>query len=809
MAERRKKTISSRYGKKTVAKKSSSHWFRNTFLIIFIGSLAVLFSYLSVLDYKLRQQFEGKRWAIPARVYADPVELYPGFGMSADKFEQLLGMLHYRRDAKFVADGTYSRDNLEFKIKTRSFTFPDQQQTSTILQIAFTDAGISTITDANANKAVDIISMEPVQIGSFYPKIKEDRVLIKLSDAPDALVKGLLASEDREFYQHVGISFRGIARAMFANYQAGGMVQGGSTITQQLVKNFYLSSERRWSRKIKEALMALILEYRYSKNEILEAYLNEIYLGQDGANSVHGFGLASEFYFGTNLKDLSLDQLALLVAMVRGPSEYDPRRFPERALQRRNLVINEMLAEGYITDAQAMAARAKPLNVIANNHSSSNHYPGFLDLVRRQLKQDYREDDITSEGLKIFTTLDTQIQETLEKTVAIKLNELDKLPIAKNLESAVIVTRRDSGEVVALSSGRQNTPEGFNRALDAVRPIGSLMKPVVYLTAMQYPDKYTITTPVRDATIVVNIPQAKDWIPKNYDHRQHGTIPVHTALAKSYNLATVRIGMDLGIARVAKTLREMGVSRKVDLYPSLLLGATSLTPMDVTQMYQTLAGDGFSTPIKAIRAVLSAKGERLQSYPFIVKQAVEPGATFIVNTIMQEVMHEGTGHDAYKTFPKDYGLVGKTGTTNDAKDSWFAGYTGDYLSVVWVGRDDNKPIGLTGASGALQIWIDLMKQISTQPVNLLPPDNIEMVRVNPYSGLIANQSCGAGRLYPYITGSEPTRHASCGKVVEDKPDEDKTDEPKPEENVPDENKRDLDMPTEDQKNGWFNGVNNQ
>ena len=387
-----------------------------------------------------------------------------------------------------------------------------------------------------------------MQIGSFYPTVKEDRVLIKLEEAPDSLIKGLLASEDRDFYQHFGVSVKGIARAIWTNVLAGGMVQGGSTITQQLVKNFYLTNERSLSRKAKEALMAFILEYRYGKNEILEAYLNEIYLGQNGSSSVHGFGLASEFYFGSTLKDLPLEQVASLVALVRGPSEYDPRRFPDRAIQRRDLVLDEMTAEGYISNSQAELAKAKPLNVIARTQHSSNRYPGFLDLVKRQLNQEYHEEDLTSQGLRIFTTLDTQAQDILESTVTSKLAQLAKTPRANNLEAAVIVTRRDSGEVVALTSGRENIVGGFNRALDAVRPIGSLIKPAIYLTALQSPEKYSITTHVDDSTIVVKSQNGVDWIPKNYDHREHGSVALHTALAKSYNLATVRIGMDVGVA---------------------------------------------------------------------------------------------------------------------------------------------------------------------------------------------------------------------------------------------------------------------
>ncbi len=725
-------------------------------------------SYLGYLDYNVRNQFEGKRWAIPARVYASPVELYAGYALPPEKFEALLKMLHYRQDAELSVEGTYFKEGSQISVKTRDFAFWDQHQPSMQMSLSFTDMGIESITDITKSEEVAIVRMDPVQIGSFYPTIKEDRVLIKLEEAPDSLIKGLLASEDRDFYQHFGVSLKGIARAMWTNVRAGGMVQGGSTITQQLVKNFYLTNERRLSRKVKEALMALILEYRYTKNEILEAYLNEIYLGQNGSSAVHGFGLASEFYFGSTLKDLPLEQVASLVALVRGPSEYDPRRFPDRALQRRNLVLEQMATEGYLSKDQATQAIAKPLSVIPRMQRSSNRYPGFLDLVKRQLKQDYREEDLTSQGLRIFTTLDTQVQDVLEKTVETKLKQLEKSEHANDLETAVIVTRRDSGEVTALTSGRENMAGGFNRALDAVRPIGSLIKPAVYLTALEYPDKYTITTRVSDSTIVVKGQNGTDWIPKNYDHKEHGSVALHTALAKSYNLATVRIGMDVGVARTAKTLKNMGVTRTLDLFPSLLLGAAALTPIEVTQMYQTLAGDGFSTPIKSIRAVVDTDGKQLQSYPFTVRQAVDPAATYIVNTILQEVMHEGTGKAAYSSFPKEYGLVGKTGTTNDAKDSWFAGYTGDYLSVVWVGRDDNKPIGLTGATGALPLWVALMQQISTQAVNLIPPDNVKLVWVEPGSGLLTHKGCGGGKQYPYISGSEPTTYSGCGQEVFDK-----------------------------------------
>ena len=755
----------SRYNAKKKPKKPTSHWFRNSVLQIVIVGAFLLFCFLGYLDSNVREQFEGKRWAIPARVFASPVELYAGQNLTAGKFEALLQQLNYRQDGSLKVEGTYTKKDQRITVRTRVFDFWDNREPSRMLAVNFNESAVVNVMDLAEAKELAIVRMDPVQIGSFYPAIKEDRILIKLEETPDILIKGLLASEDRNFYNHIGISFRGIARAVMADIKAQGLVQGGSTITQQLAKNFYLTSERRVWRKIQEIFMALILEFRYSKHEILEAYLNEIYLGQDGASAVHGFGLASEFYFGNTLRNLNLEQVATLVALVRGPSQYDPRRYPNRAVERRNLVLDEMAGEGYITEQQAALAKQKALVIQPRSHTAKNRYPGFLDLIKRQLKQEYHEEDLTSDGLRIFTTLDTQLQDTLQETISKKLTQLEKSPRAKALETAVVVTRRDSGEIAALAGAREEAASGFNRALDALRPIGSLIKPAVYLTALQYPNKYTITTRVSDTDITVNLPNGTTWNPKNYDHREHGNVSLLTALTKSYNLATVRIGLDIGVARTAKTLREMGITREVDIFPSLLLGATSLTPIEVTQMYQTLAGDGFLTPLRGIRAVVADGGKQLQSYPFIVRQAVDPSATYLVNTMLQEVMRQGTGHSAYEVLPKDYGLVGKTGTTNDAKDSWFAGYTGDYLSVVWLGRDDNKPIGLTGSTGALQVWADLMKQISKQPVLLIPPENITTAWVDSFNGLLANQACKRAKEYPYLTGSAPTAYSTCGQDV--------------------------------------------
>ncbi len=736
-------------------------WLKFPLLKFFALFVFIFACYLGYLDYTVRKQFEGKRWSIPARVYASPVEIYAGLQMNMTQFSELLKKLHYRMDAKLSSQATYAKKAGSIRLKTRRFVFWDKTQDVQAIRVVFSKTEVRSITDLQSGREVSIVRLDPVQIGSFYPAKKEDRVLVKLDEVPKSLIQGLLATEDHDFYQHIGISFKGITRAFWVNLRQGRMVQGGSTITQQLVKNFYLTPERSLTRKINEALMALILEARFSKDEILEAYLNEVYLGQDGANAIHGFGLASEFYFSRPLNKLPLDQVAALIALVRGPTYYDLNRRPERALTRRNLVLDEMFAHADISEQQSQDAKEQAINVVSFAHRPANRYPAFIDLVKGQLRQEYNETDLTSEGLSIFTTLDTSVQEALDTSIKQQLAKIERSKRANNLETAAIVTRKESGEIVALAGGRNSQGVGFNRALNAIRPIGSLIKPIVYLTALEYPEKYTLITPVSDTRIKIKAEKGKLWEPSNYDNKEHGDVAFHNALTQSYNLATVRIGMDIGVGRIAKTLRDTGVSRPINIYPSMLLGALTLSPFEVTQMYQTLAGDGFAMPLRSINAVLAQGGEVLQRYPYVIRQTLNPAATYLTNWMMQEVMRKGTGKYAYQILPEDMDTAGKTGTTNDLKDSWFAGFSGDYLAVFWVGRDDNKSAGVTGSSGALKIWSALMRQIATQPVILSRPDSVVSVWVEEATGLKANQLCSGVVVYPFVRGSEPTENAAC------------------------------------------------
>jgi len=751
--------------KKTSKQKKTGLWAR-FFIKLSILFIVISALYIVYLDRIVVNQFEGKRWALPAHVYANPVELYQGLAMDTQQFESLLTDLSYQHSRQLTTTGSYYRSGGVYTVKTRPFNFWDGSEVSKTIKVKFNQHGIRAITDKATGKELALLRLDPVKVGSFYPSHKEDRLLVKLEDVPKTLIDGLIAIEDRDFYQHVGVSAKSILRAFWINVKAGQVVQGGSTLTQQLVKNFYLTSERSLWRKIKEALMALLLESHYEKNEILEAYLNEVFLGQDGDRSINGFGMASLFYFNKPLIELKPHHVALLVGLVKGPSYYDPRRSPARAVERRNLVLDEMTRLGVLPERQASIAKGFGVDISPFKQVRSSRFPALLDLVKRQISLDYQEEDIRTEGLNIFSTLDYTIQTTAERLFKKQLESLNKrYGIEKGkLQGAMVITRRESGEIVAIIGDRNPQYSGFNRALDAIRPIGSLVKPAVYLTALSQPSLYNLTSTIDDSAINLKQQSGELWSPQNYDKVEHGQVPLHLALAQSYNLATVRLGMQLKVANVKRTLEKLGVRREIKPYPSLLLGSLALSPFEVAQIYQTLAGEGFYSQLRSIQSVTSSEHAALQRYPLSVQAVVNPSAVYLLNTALQNVMYEGTGRSAYQYLPREYKLAGKTGTTDDLRDSWFAGFSGDYLAVVWLGLDDNKPSKLTGATGALNVWSTVMAAVSKQGVQLTQPEDVEYNWVDP-SGYRANEFCTNAVQYPFIRGSAPTELSPCVSEV--------------------------------------------
>ena len=741
--------------------KPSKRWLGLLFKL-FIVAVVLLAGVLIYLDAVVQEKFSGKRWTVPAKVYARPLELFAGQKLNKQDFLTELNALGYRNETSASSAGAVSVNGNTVELHTRGFQFYEGAEPAQAVRVRFSGGSVASLTKANGSPLA-VARLEPLLVGGLYPAHQEDRILIRLDQVPELLPQALIAVEDRDFYQHHGVSLKSIARALWVNTSSGSLRQGGSTLTQQLVKNFFLTNERTLTRKVTEALMSVLIELHYSKEEILEAYLNEVFLGQDGQRAVHGFGLASQYFFSRPLAELKLQQIALLVAMVKGPSYYNPRRQPERALERRNLVINLLAEQGIVDEQQAEQAKKTPLGITKRGSLANTTYPGFLDLVKRQLREDYRDQDLTEEGLSIFTSFDPILQRKAEESLTQTYKQLAGRKGIDEVESAVVVSNPETGEVLALLGSRQPRYAGFNRALDAVRPIGSLIKPAVYLTALEQPSQYTLTHYLQDETLSVKSRNGQVWTPQNYDRKEHGTVFLYQGLAQSYNLSTAKLGLEMGVPRVLNTVRRLGVERDWPAYPSMLLGAGSLSPIEVADMYQTIANGGFNTPLRAIRSVLNAEGEPLGRYPYSIEQRFDAGAIYLTQEAMRRVMTEGTGRSVYNRVLDSTVLAGKTGTSNDLRDSWFAGFGQDLLAVVWMGRDDNGQTPLTGASGALQVWANFMQQAAPRSLNMSPPDNIVTVWVDAYSGLGSAKDCPGAVQMPYIRGSEPLPGESCDK----------------------------------------------
>jgi penicillin-binding protein 1B len=736
-------------------KKTKGSSFKRWALQIFVILSCVFLSYCVWIDFEIRKEFDGKRWAIPARVYSQPLELYAGCRYEKKSVIERLKKATYKSVTTLTGPGQFHISDSSIDIYSRQFHYWDGVEEARKLRIKFNGKQIAAISEIDSGQIVHIIRLTPMLIGKIFPLHDEDRVLITYDDIPESLIKALIAVEDRHFFEHFGLDPLGILRSAFINLMAGKVEQGGSTLTQQLIKNMFLTRERTFTRKINEMLMAMMLEYHYSKENILSAYVNEVYLGQNGLRSIHGFGTAAEFYFSKPLSELNNAEISLLVGLVKGASYYNPRKNPERALERRDLVLKLMHEQGFIGAEEYKFARSTALGVIAKPRWNTAKYPAYIDLVRRHLKRDYRIEDLRNEGLHIHTTLDVDNQEIAQNSIKTSLSMLEKERGFKSgtLQGALVIAEQHSGEVIALIGDRNKDKNAFNRALDAKRSIGSLVKPAIYMTALNMPKKYHVLSALDDSKLVLGQANGKRWAPTNYDNKTHGNVPLIRSIAKSYNLSTVRLGMELGLENVIQTLKNLGVTSAIPRLPSILLGALNLSPYEVTQMYQAIASGGLQIPLKSIRAVLDNKGQPLRRYDLAVREYVKPETAFLTQYLLTEVVQNGTAKRLTRELPSLMPLAGKTGTTNALRDSWFAGFGDRLLSVVWVGRDNNEPAKLTGSTGAMQIWIDMMKKIKPEPIVLIEPEEIEWRNYPDMSNPVS--SCSQTRPYPFVKGTAP------------------------------------------------------
>jgi penicillin-binding protein 1B len=730
------------------------------FAIVALLALLAVIVLVAVLDRRVTREFEGRRWTLPARVYAQPLELYVGQGLSSARFAQELARLGYIPQTPVDRPGTFRRRGDTVEVFVREFRFSDERQAAQKLRLGFDGEMITGLADGKGAD-VPVYRLDPLLIGSIFPIHGEDRIIVSPAEVPALLPEALKAVEDRKFETHHGVNPLAILRALFVNVRAGQVEQGGSTLTQQLVKSYFLDSRRTLRRKAEEAVMAVILESRFEKGDIMNAYINEIYLGQDGRRAVHGFGLGSQFYFGKPLSELNLPEVALMVAIVRGPSYYDPRRNAGRALERRNLVLKVLAEQGVVKPEEAQRASQAPLGITDTAGRSANYFPAFLDLVRRQLREDYQEQVLTETGLTVFSTLDPLLQEKAEQALSGELERQDKgsRKSAQGLEGAMVVTTPQTGEVVAVVGGRRAAFDGFNRALDMKRPIGSLAKPMVFLAALES-GRFTPGSVVMDAPVEVKLENGDLWKPRNYDQKIHGSSTLLRALTQSYNLATVNLGLDVGLGPIAKTYVHLGLDEAPPKYPSILLGTAQLNPVEVAQMYNTLANGGFRSPLRAVRAVIDEDGKALKAPELEVSEAAPAEAVYALNRMLIEVFERGTARSARKTLPANLVVAGKTGTSNDYRDSWFAGFSGGHVIVAWMGHDDNAPTGLTGTTGALQAWARLMSSISTTSFEPLMPESVEDRWIEYYSGLETS---------PYCSGSAVSMPFELGTMLDPSP----------------------------------------
>jgi penicillin-binding protein 1B len=748
-------------------------WLRPVFITLFsvaffagVGLVAALWVWSFALEKEVTAKFEGKKWALPARVYARPLELYEGMSLSSQMLDDQLAVLGYRsneavRDAGQFNKASKGKKGAEtsYVIFSRGFDFADKSDAAQAFKLEIAAHKITALTDT-ANNPLPLVRLEPEEIGGIYPAQMEDRLLVKIDQIPKLLGEGLIATEDKAFMDHHGVSPMAILRAMWVNLTSGQVVQGGSTLTQQLVKNFYLSNERSLKRKAREAIMALLLEKHYSKSAIFETYINEVYLGQSGAREIHGFALAAKHYFRQPLNELNAGQIAYLIGLCKGASFYNPWNHPQRAIERRNVILNVMAKEGLLTPEELKIQLDKPLGVMPPSDNSLQTFPAFVDLVKRQLQQEYKIEDLRNEGLKIFTTLSSVLQRQAEASLTDKTHSLEK-KYKQDLQAAMVVTTVGTAEVLALIGDQAPHTEGFNRALDSRRSIGSLMKPFVYLTALERPAEYNLSTILSDTPVTYALDNGQDWSPKNSHGESHGDVPFYAALAHSYNQATVQLGMQLGLPAVIKTLKAAGYQDDVAAVPSLLLGSIDAPPILMAELYHTLAADGVHAPLRVIQEVIDHEGHPLKRYPLEIQQQFSQEAIFALHHAMYMVFREGTARSVAGMFGNTR-LAGKTGTTNDQRDSWFAGFSSDLMAVVWMGRDDNQPTPVSGAGGALQVWADFMAKVPTKGLDDEPPSGMDYYYVDGATGLLSERGCPGALYLPLRLEQVPTESSSCG-----------------------------------------------
>jgi penicillin-binding protein 1B len=726
---------------------------RHILLIVILSFLVVAIGASSFSIYKaygrIKHLGKGPDWHIPSRIYSSETILKPGVNIESLGMDARLKRLRYHQVKKLSTPGDYRKSEQAYFIYLHEFDYPDGKEEPLKVKIQLEGTVVKQITDPDSGRELDEAALEPEDFAAIYDQSFEDRMLVTLKDCPNELIDAIIATEDKRFYDNWGIDPLRIFKAGMVNIKAGRISQGGSTITQQLVKNLFLTSDRTFSRKIKELWLSIVLNMLYSKDQILEMYINEVYLGQRGNASVCGFGRASRVYFDKDVKDLNLQQAAFLAGIICSPNLYSPWKHPDDAKERRNTVLALMLNQGKINDKEYKKAVKSSLGV-APFSPKTRYAPYFVDYILNQLEDDIPAGDLSKGGYSIYTTLDMSVQLALEDKLAKGLKSLGR----QDLQGAVVAVNPNTGEILGMSGGRSYAYSQFNRAVQMRRQIGSMIKPFVYYEAVK--KGYALNRMLDDSPYSMPQGDGTEWTPSNFDNVSHGSMTMADALIQSYNIATVRLGMDVGVGSVASVIRDLYPGYKVKENPSLLLGAMESSPLDMAIMFSAFANGGFRVKPSAIKAVKVEDHVVYRGRAASPDKILEENAVYLVDFCLMDVIRFGTGKTAVNYGMPD-GVCGKTGTTNDLRDSWFACFTRDISLVSWVGLDNNSPAGFTGATGAMPIAAMVMASLGNVK-QISQPEGIVIKDIDPASGKLAMENSPKISL-PFVQGTEPTEYS--------------------------------------------------
>jgi penicillin-binding protein 1B len=731
----------------------------NYALLVFILTVFGLAVYGWYLSNQVEKRFSARRWSIPSTVYSDTTLLYPGQRFDPSLFNEKLVNLRYHRVNHLPSQkGEIQIRPGALDIFLNDLKTPWAQREGFPVQIGFSEDRIGTISRRDSGETIPILELEPEEIMQFFGQERERRQLISIEQVPEHLIRAVLAAEDHRFFQHYGVDFRGILRALITNLRHGAIRQGGSTLTQQLAKNYFLTPVRTITRKLKEIILSVIIELKYDKREILEIYLNEIYLGQKGSVAIDGIGEASYFYFGKPVKHLTLAEAAIIAGLIKAPNHYSPYRDITRCRSRRDAVLQAMHRWEWITEAELQTALKQPIKAVGFIVSDTKA-PYFIDYLTEQLNTLYRPEDLSSLGLSVYTTLDTQVQRAAEKALAKGLTylessnaKLQREAPKEKLQGAIVVMQPKTGHILALVGGRNYSVSQFNRITQARRQPGSAFKPIVYLSSLsQFTPTSLLSNDPKSYTV-----NGKLWEPRNFEPVTEYTVSLKDALKKSYNLATVDLAMQTGLERIVDMAGRFHFSTPIKPYPSLALGAFEVIPIELARAYCVFAAEGVQPFPLSLKAVVDEHDKILEHQHLNIERLITPAEAFVMNSMLQSVVKEGTAR-SLQWRGVSWPVAGKTGTTNDFRDAWFVGYTPDILALVWVGFDNGDPIEATGAAAALPIWADLMNAIPQyrSETDFKMPKGVEKILVCSVTGRPAVAGCPEPAEVYFLAGHIP------------------------------------------------------